>query len=373
VKVAIIHYWLIGMRGGEKVLEALLDLYPEADVYTHVYDPEVVSAKIRNRVVRTTFISRLPRATRFYKSYLPLMPMALEALDLSDYDLVISSESGPAKGVLAPPNALHVCYCHTPMRYLWDMYHSYRASSGPLTRLLMPVLTHYLRMWDVTTAARVDTFVANSAHVAQRIRRWYGRSDAMVIHPPVETAAFDCSRSRERSYLFVGQLVRYKQPDVAVKAFNSLDLPLTVIGGGEMLPELRRLAGSNVRILGPQPFEVLREHLETCRALVFPGEEDFGLVPVEAMASGAPVIGFDRGGITESVLDGRTGVLYRSGTIEGLTNAVQRFEEHGVGWDAKRIADHTAKFDTRLFKHKFAALIETELADRASKKHVQSE
>ncbi|EPR37178.1 glycosyl transferase group 1 [Desulfovibrio sp. X2] len=365
MKVAVVHYWLVGMRGGERVLEALLDLYPGADIYTHVYDPRAVSEKIRAHTVRTTFIARLPFAAKLYKHYLPLMPLALEALDLSGYDLVISCESGPAKGVLAPSNALHVCYCHTPMRYVWDMYHEYRARAGFLARLNMPLLSHYLRIWDVSAAARVDAFAANSAHVARRIRRWYGRPDTEVIHPPVETSAFDPFRPRGERYLFIGQLVGYKQADVAVKAFNALGLPLTVIGGGAMLKDLRRMAGPNVEILGRQPFPVLREHLATCRALVFPGEEDFGLVPVEAMASGAPVIAFGRGGATETVLDGRTGILYPDGTVEGLTAAVRRFESQGVEWDAQRIAEHAASFDTAVFKRKFAAMLERRLSDHA--------
>src|SRR5258705_2742928 len=188
MKVAIIHYWLVGMRGGEKVIEALCEMYPQADIFTHVYVPEMVSDTIKQHRITPTFINALPRAARMYKSYLPLMPLALEQLDLRGYDLVISSESGPAKGIISPPDALHVCYCHTPMRYIWNMYHDYRNSAGRLTRWMMPALAHYLRMWDVNSAARVDSFVANSTTVARRIDRYYG-ADAVVIHPPVDTSA----------------------------------------------------------------------------------------------------------------------------------------------------------------------------------------
>jgi len=189
MKVAIIHYWLVGMRGGEKVVEALCEMYPQADIFTHIYVPEMVSETIRRHRITQTFINGLPRAARMYKAYLPLMPLALEQLDLSGYDLIISSESGPAKGIIPPANAVHICYCHTPMRYIWNMYHDYRKAAGRLARLVMPPLVHYLRAWDVTTAMRVDSFVANSATVSARIQRYYGVG-SVVIHPPVDTAAF---------------------------------------------------------------------------------------------------------------------------------------------------------------------------------------
>ncbi len=268
MKVAIVHYWLVGMRGGEKVIEALCEMYPQADIFTHVYVPEMISDKINRHNIIPTFINALPRAARMYKTYLPLMPLALEQLDLRRYDLIISSESGPAKGIIPPAEALHVCYCHTPMRYIWNMYHEYRCGAGRVTRLLMPPLSHYLRMWDVTSAARVDSFVANSATVARRIHRYYG-ADSVVIHPPVDTAAFSIAASSELGdyYLMAGELVSYKRPDLAVRAFNEMKLKLVVIGGGEMLDEVRRLAGATVSVMGSQPFEVLKHHYARCRAL----------------------------------------------------------------------------------------------------------
>ncbi len=212
MKVAIIHYWLVGMRGGEKVVEALCEMYPQADIFTHVYVPEMVSDRIRQQRVIPTFINSLPRAARMYKTYLPLMPLALEQLDLRGYDLIISSESGPSKGIIAPSDALHVCYCHTPMRYIWNMYHDYRKSAGWVARLMMPSLSHYLRMWDVTSAVRVDSFVANSATVARRIHRYYG-VDSVVIHPPVDTSSFSIAAASELGdyYLMAGELVSYKR------------------------------------------------------------------------------------------------------------------------------------------------------------------
>jgi glycosyltransferase involved in cell wall biosynthesis len=364
MKVAIIHYWLVGMRGGEKVIEALCEMYPQADIFTHVYVPEMVSDRIRQHRIIPTFINALPRAARMYKTYLPLMPLALEQLDLRGYDLVISSESGPSKGIIPPSDALHVCYCHTPMRYIWNMYHDYRDGAGRLTRLMMPPLAHYLRMWDVTSAARVDSFIANSTTVARRIRRYYG-ADSVVIHPPVDTNAFSAVAPSELSdsYLMAGELVSYKRPDLAVRAFNDMKLKLVVIGGGEMLDEVRRLAGPTVTVMGSQPFEVLKQHYARCRALIFPGEEDFGMVPVEAMASGRPVIAFGRGGATETVADGITGVFFAEQTVEAIVSAVKRLAAADI--DSAKIAAHASQFGREPFFSKMRAHIDRLLADRA--------
>ena len=367
MKVAIVHYWLVGMRGGEKVVEALCEMYPQADIFTHVYVPEMVSDKIRQHRVIPTFINALLRAARMYKTYLPLMPLALEQLDLRDYDLVISSESGPSKGIIPPPDALHVCYCHTPMRYIWNMYHDYRGGAGRVTRLLMPPLSHYLRMWDVTTAARIDSFVANSTTVAGRINRYYG-ANSVVIHPPVDTAAFSIASPAELGdyYLMAGELVSYKRPDLAVRAFNKMKLKLVVIGGGEMLDEVRRLAGSTVTIMGSQPFEILKQHYARCRALIFPGEEDFGMVPVEAMASGRPVVAFGRGGATETVVEGSSGVFFAEQTVEAIISAVKRLGALEI--DPVKIAAHAGQFGREQFFQKMRTHIDGLLAPKANRR-----
>lgn len=348
MKVAIVHYWLVGMRGGEKVVEAFCEMFPQADLFTHVYVPEAVSETIRAHRVTTSFISALPRAARQYKRYLPLMPLALEQLDLRGYDLVISSESGPAKGVIPPPATPHLCYCHSPMRYLWNMFHDYRRDAGRLTRLVMPPLAHYLRLWDTVSASRVDRYVANSHGVAARIRRYYGR-DAEVVWPPVDTAAFQPVDPAERGdyMLMVGELVGYKRPELAVEAFNRMRRKLVVIGGGEMLGQIRRLAGPTVTVLGPAPFAELRHHYARCQALVFPGEEDFGIVPVEAMASGRPVIAYGRGGATETVLPGRSGVFFDEQSVDALIAAVEGFREDD--FDPMAIAAHAGKFSREAF------------------------
>lgn len=369
MRVAIIHYWLVGMRGGEKVIEALCEMYPQADIFTHVYVPEMVSEKIKKHRVIPTFIDSLPRSAKMYKNYLPLMPLALEQLDLRGYDLIISSESGPSKGIIPTWDALHVCYCHTPMRYIWNMYHDYRKSAGLVTRLMMPPLAHYLRMWDVTSAKRVDSFVANSATVARRISRYYG-VDSTVIHPPVDTEAFSIAAPSELEdyYLMAGELVSYKRPDLAVRAFNEMKLKLVVIGGGEMLGEIRRLAGPTVTILGSQPFDVLKRHYARCRALVFPGEEDFGMVPVEAMASGRPVIAFGRGGATETVASGISGIFFAEQTIDAIAAAVENLSRMEI--DPERIATHASQFGQEQFFGKMRTHINRLLDQKAASQYL---
>jgi glycosyltransferase involved in cell wall biosynthesis len=360
MRVAIVHYWLVSMRGGEKVLEALCHLFPEADIFTHVYDPGKVSETIRRHKIVTTFINSLPGARRYYKHYLPLMPLALEQIDLRGYDLIISSESGPAKGVIPPPGAVHICYCHSPMRYVWNMFHDYRERTGWFRRVMMPPLCHYLRIWDATASMRVDRFIANSATVAARIEKYY-RRDAVVIHPPVNVEAFESVPPGEVEdyYLMAGELVAYKRPELAINAFNALGRRLIVIGGGEMLAEVRKLAGPTVTVMGQQPFGVLRHHYARCRALVFPGEEDFGIVPVEVMASGRPVIAFGRGGVTESVVSGVSGLFFMEQTIPAIEQAVQEFER--MRFDPVAIKAEADKFNASRFMTEFTSAVENAL------------
>lgn len=343
MKVAIIHYWLVGMRGGEKVIESLCEMYPDADIFTHAYAPHAISDLIKAHDIKTSFISRLPRPTKNYKSYLPLMPLALEQLDLRGYDLIISSESGPSKGIIPPAGALHVCYCHSPMRYLWNMFHEYRDSSGRLKRWMIPVLSHYLRNWDALSATRVHQFAANSRNVAKRVESYY-RREATIVYPPVDVEAFSPIPAGEVDdyFLMVGELVAYKRPELAVQAFNLSKRRLVIIGGGERLAAVKAMAGPTVEVLGPQPFSVLRHHYARCRALVFPGEEDFGIVPVEAMASGRPVVAFRRGGATESVVDGETGVFFDEQSVEALLDGLAACER--TAFDSTRIAAHARKF-----------------------------
>ncbi|HET6378699.1 MAG TPA: glycosyltransferase [Methylocella sp.] len=360
MRVAIVHYWLVSMRGGEKVLEALCQIFPQADIFTHVYDPRKVSDIIRGRRIVPTFINSLPFARRLYKLYLPLMPLALEQIDLNGYDLVISSESGPAKGIIPPPGAPHLCYCHSPMRYIWNMYQDYRRSAGWLTRLLMPPLCHYMRIWDTASSARVDRFIANSQTVAARITKYY-RREAVVIHPPVDAGMFEVVPPEQTGdyYLLAGELVSYKRPELAIEAFNAMRRRLIVIGGGDLLEKARKLAGPTVTILGPQPFAALRHHYARCRALIFPGEEDFGIVPVEVMASGKPVIAYGRGGATETVIPGVTGLFFEEQTVPAIVQAVEQFEQ--MKFDSAAIAAHAAKFNGQRFFAEFTAAAEEAL------------
>jgi glycosyltransferase involved in cell wall biosynthesis len=324
-RVAIVHYWLVGMRGGERVLERLLRLFPEADIYTHVYDPAAVSPAIRARRVHTTFINRLPGARRHYQKYLPLMPMALEELDLSGYDLVISSESGPAKGVITGSGTLHVCYCHSPMRYIWDHYPTYRAAAGPIERMVMPWLFHELRAWDALSAGRVDRIVANSRFVQGRVGKFW-RRESVVVHPPVQTSLFRPVAEVGTRWLWVGQMTPYKRADLAVDAFNALGLPLLMVGDGEMAKSIRRRAGPSITIVPRMSFDDLRAAYASSRALVFTAEEDFGIVPVEALASGRPVLAYGRGGALDTVEAGRTGLLFASQTPDAVIEGVRALE-----------------------------------------------
>ncbi|MGE4303085.1 MAG: glycosyltransferase [Novosphingobium sp.] len=340
------------MRGGERVIERLLRMYPDADLFTHVYDPRRMSSTIRKANVTTSFINRLPFAQRFYQYYLPLMPMALEEFDLSGYDLVISSESGPAKGVITHPDSLHLCYCHSPMRYLWDHYHQYKSMANPLARLAMPMMYHRLRQWDMTSSARVDRFVANSQFVRQRIAKSW-RRDADVIHPPVETSLFTPSLELDDFYLWVGQLVPYKRPDIAVDAFTANGLPLVVVGSGSMAKSLRASAGPNIKFIDRLNFNELRQAYARCKALVMTAEEDFGITPVEAMASGRPVLAYGRGGVLDSVIEEQTGIFFDQQTSVSLAAAVEqmeRFLPHFNSLDAVRQARRFApeEFDAKL-------------------------
>lgn len=351
------------MRGGEKVLEALCELFPQADIFAHVYSPDSVSDIIRDHKVQTTFIQKLPAAKRLYKKYLPLMPFALEGLDLSAYDLVISSKSGPAKGVITRPDTIHVCYCHSPMRYLWDQHHSYRQTAGLLTRFFMSALSPALRVWDVSTAARVDYFVANSKFVADRIKKFY-RREATVIHPPVSIESFSISDQRGDYYLCAGQFVRYKRFDLAIEAFAQNGKRLVIAGTGEETASLRKMATPNIEFRTRRTDEELRVLMQGCRALVFPGEEDFGIIPVEVMACGRPIIAYGAGGLLETVVDGTTGIFFREQTAEALNAAVVRFEEEEGTFRKDEIRQHAALFSKAVFKQSFASFINKLIDDK---------
>ena len=331
------------MRGGERVLERLVRLFPDCDIFTHVYVPEAVSPLIRSRPVRTTFINRLPGAARFYQKYLPLMPRALEQLDLRGYDLVISSESGPAKGVIAAPDAYHLCYCHSPMRYLWDHYHDYLETSGWLARQAIPHLFRGVRDWDVLSATRVDKILANSHFIQRRIHRAWGR-DSTVVHPPVDVDQFAPVTEIEPHYLWISKMTPYKHGDIAVEAFNALGLPLLMVGDGEMLNDLQRRAGPNIRFASKLDFETLRRTYATARGLVFTAEEDFGIVPVEMMASGRPVLAYGAGGALDTVVPGTSGLFFDEQTKDSLIEGVRAMESWLPSFQPAAARAHAMKF-----------------------------
>ena len=338
VKTALLHYWLTNVRGGEKVLAALGEMFPEADVFTHAYRPGGMDGLLAGRRVTESFIARLPLGRRHPQIYLPLLPAASRSLKLDGYDLIVSSESGPIKGIRKPKGARHVCYCHTPMRYLWDLHDEYYRDAGLFGKLAMRLFTPYLRREDLKSAESVDTFVANSAFVADRIKRIYDR-DATVVHPPVDVAFFgDCPRGAGDYYLFAGAPVKYKRLDLARAACARLGRRLVVVGGGGFSREDLRTAYAGAR------------------ALLFPGLEDFGIVPVEAQAAGAPVIAYGVGGARETVVEGETGLFFGEQTVESLCSAIEEFE--GRTWSSERCRAQAARFAPAIFDRQMKAVLE---------------
>lgn len=349
MKTALLHYWLTNVRGGEKVLAALGKLFPEADVFTHAYRPDGMDGLLAGHRVTESFIARLPMGRRHPQAYLPLLPMASRALRLDGYDLIVSSESGPIKGIRKPVGARHVCYCHTPMRYLWDMHDDYYRTAGLIGKLAMKVFTGYLRKEDLKSAESVDAFVANSAFVAERIKRIYGR-ESRVVYPPVDVAFYgQVPPTRKGGYLLAGQLIPYKRPELAVAACMRMGRPLTVIGDGVLRERLARLAADHpaIRFLGRVSDEELRRRYAEAQALLFPGVEDFGIVPVEAQAGGTPVIALGSGGALETVVDGVTGQFFKDDSVDALCGAIEEFESRA--WSAEACRANAARFSEERF------------------------
>jgi glycosyltransferase involved in cell wall biosynthesis len=367
MKVAIVHDWLTGMRGGEKCLEVFCELYPDADIHTLLHLKGTVSPVIEAHRIRPSFVQRLPLAQRRYRYYLPIFPLAAGLFEFDGHDLILSSSHCVAKNVRVPSGVCHISYVHTPMRYVWDQYDAYfgpgRAAWS--VRSAMRLVRPWLQRQDVLTSRSVHYFIANSRHVAARIRAYYDR-DASVIHPPVDVEAFAMSTRDDGYYLMVTALVPYKRVDLAIEAFNRLKLHLRIIGSGQDEKRLRELAGPTVKLLGWRSDVEVREAYAGCRALIFPGEEDFGIVPVEAMASGKPVIAYAKGGALETVvaLDRQTcqgmqselrstaptGVFFREQTPHSLIEAVRRFETERNRFDPGQIRAHAESFNRQRFK-----------------------
>jgi glycosyltransferase involved in cell wall biosynthesis len=371
LRVAIVHYWFVGRAGGERVVEALAEVFPQADLFALVADRETMAPVLQEKKLKTSFLQRLPGARKFHRYFLFLQPLALEQFDLTGYDLVISNDSGPAKGVITSSKTCHICYCLSPMRYIWEMYPQYvRGMSLPVLGFFA-LTAHYMRLWDYACAGRVDYFVSISQFIVSRVRKYYGRESAL-IYPPVETSAGSVGAPLGDYYLAAGRLVDYKRFDLAISACTKLGKKLRVIGGGPEFKKLRKMAGPTVTFLGKASDSELRENLAGCRALLFPGEEDFGIVPVEAQSFGRPVIAYGAGGALEivrgffpgqPVIDNPTGVFFDEQSSTSLEKAILHFEATQEKFNPEAIRQHSLQFDLEIFKKKITDFVTYAMRD----------
>ena len=370
MRVAIVCDWLVVYAGAERVLEQILTLYPDADLFCLVdFLPEDQRGFIMNKQTHTSFIQNLPHAKKSYRSYLPLMPLAIEQLDVSGYDLVISSSHAVAKGVLTGPDQVHISYVHSPVRYAWDLQHQYLQEAN-LTRgmkgWIAKAILHYIRLWDYRTANGVDHFIANSKFIARRIKKVYGR-EAAVVYPPVDIEAYELCEEKEDFYLTASRMVPYKKVKLIVEAFNEMpDKRLVVIGDGPEYAKIKEIAGSNITLMGYQPFSVLKEKMQKAKAFVFAAEEDFGITPVEAQACGTPVIAYGKGGALETVQGSsnampRTGMFFESQTIQSIRNAVDSFEKNASGFAYINCRLNAERFSQQQFVENMKLQIEAAL------------
>lgn len=359
IKVALVHDWLTGQRGGEKVLEVLAEIFPEAPIYTLFHFRGSQIEEIEKRNIQTSFLQKLPLLENKYRFYLPLFPLAAELFDLQDFDLVISSSHCVAKGVIPHPDALHICYVHSPVRYAWNQYFSYFSPQrlSFFSRLFIPPVIHYLRLWDESASHRVDCFIANSKNVARRIEKYY-RRQAEVIHPPVDTQFFKIGEEGNQKdyYLIVSALVPYKRIDLAIEAFNQKSIPLRIVGQGPDYKKLKKRARSNILFLGSlRPQDLLKAY-QSATVLILPGEEDFGITSLEAQACGIPVIAYGRGGATETVIPGKTGLFFQALQVECLLEALDKFQ--GIEFNKTNIRANAMNFSRQNFKEKLSSFVE---------------
>jgi len=362
MKVALVHDYLNQMGGAERVVLAFHELFPDAPLYTSIYDPRRVDAAFQQIDIRTSFMQRLTFVKKHHQPFLPLYPFAMERLDLRGYDLILSSSSAFGKGVITKPGTMHICYCHTPMRWCWN-YDEYveREQLGKLARGVLPFLITWLRVWDQTTAMRVDHFIANSPAVADRIQKYY-RREAVVIPPPVDASRFlfDPTTQPEDYFLVVSRLMPYKRIDLAIQACNRLQLPLVIIGSGRDQQRLQQMAGPTIRFLGRLSDAEVLHYYAHCRALILPGEEDFGITPLEAQASGRPVVAYSAGGALASVIDGVTGTFFQEQTVESLAATLAAFDE--TRYDPQINRDHALEFDKPRFHRRIFQFIEAKMS-----------
>ncbi len=366
MKTALVHDWLNQIGGAEDVLESLVGLYPSAPVYTSLYWRDKMPAQWQSWDIRASFIDRLPFARKRQQIYFPLYPFAFERFDFREYDLVISNKSGFDHGIITGPETLHICYCLTPTRYVWR-YQQYAEQEhlGWLTRKVLPPFLTFLRQWDRLAADRVDHFVAISGEVRRRIAKIY-RRDSTIIYPPVDTSRFAPSNEVEDYYLMVGRLVPYRRIDLLIEAFNQMDRPLYIAGNGRDRERLEALAGPNIKFLGYVPDADLPDLMARSRAFMWPGEEDFGIAPLEAMAAGRPVIAYAAGGALDTVIPGQTGAFFKEQSVESIIEAVESFDPDSV--DTTFLRNHAERFDTAVFNQKITTFVEQKLAEQASER-----
>jgi glycosyltransferase involved in cell wall biosynthesis len=363
VKTALVHDWLNQIGGAEDVLETLVEMYPSAPVYTSLYAPKLMPPAYQNWDIRTGFIDKLPFSHRDQRLFLPFYPLLFEQFDFSAYDLVISNKSGFCHGILTDTDTLHVCYCLTPTRYVWrSRQYAEQEGLGSVSRRILPPILAWLRVWDRLAADRVDHFIAISKEVRRRIGKVY-RRESTIIYPPVNTSRFQPGDATEDYYLIVGRLVPYRRIDILIEAFNKLGLPLVIGGSGRDKERLEAMAGPTITFLGYVPNEDLPDLMARCKAFMFPGEEDFGIAPIQAMAAGRPVIAYAGGGALDTVIPGRTGVLFERQDAESIVAAVESFDP--AMFDARAISAHAAQFDTAQFKRQLGEFVERKMVLRA--------
>jgi len=359
MKIAIVHEWFDIKGGSENVVTSLLNIYPDADVFALVdfFDDDLRTKVLKEKQVVTTFIQNLPFSKKVFRNYLYFFPIAIEQLDLNGYDLIISSSHAVAKGVITAPDQVHICYTHSPMRYAWDMYHPYikeHRISG-LKKSFLAYVLHKIRIWDIGSSNRVDHFIANSTFVEQRIKKYY-RRNATVIHPPVEIEKYTLEINKEEYFFTASRLVPYKKIKLIVEAFVQNRKPLIVAGRGEELEEIKRIATSNITVLGFVSAEKLVELMQKAKAFIFAAYEDFGIMPVEAMACGTPVVAYGKGGAKDTVIFPKTGIFFDEQTIESLNEAIDEFER--MSFDHRAISEYAKQFDIKIFESKFKNFVD---------------
>ncbi|BAK80608.1 glycosyltransferase [Candidatus Arthromitus sp. SFB-rat-Yit] len=355
MNIALVHDWLPFMGGAERVITNFLELFKNAPIYTSVYNKDRLEGILKDANIYGSFLQKFRSARKDHRKFLPLMPTAFETFDLNKYDVVLSSSSSCAKGIVTNPNTCHICYCHSPMRYGWEFYYEYIENSGKFKRFITKYIMNYMRIWDNVSSDRVDYFIANSKNVANRIWKHY-RRDSVVIHPPVRSRFFEVCDKKQDYFLIVSRLQEYKKVDLAIEVFNELNMPLIIIGEGPLKEKLvKKVKHDNIKFLGRQSDDVVKKYYREARAFLFPGEEDFGITSLEAQCSGTPVIAYGKGGALETVVHEKTGLFFYDQTISSLKSAINEFCK--MEFNSEEIRVHAEKFDEEIFKFKISNFV----------------